>query len=258
MAGSFNYALSPQKRIPMPIDNAFLSVLGLSLAGLLTVLTLSYVIGDNPFFRGSIYLFIGVSAGYVAAIAIDEIIWPQLILPIQAWIFAVPILNFPELLIRLLLTLLLLSKLYSRTATLGNPVTAMLVGIGAALALSGAVQGTLLPQLGASSSIFDISSFRLAIQGGYYLESGGFILEGFVTLMATIGTLAYFHFGAKSRGHLSPERSIFVDALGWLGKIFIPVTLASIFSGVLMSALTALIERLDFLIELVTTLFGSG
>lgn len=242
----------------MPISNDFLSILGLSIAGILTLLTLSYVIGDNPLFRGSIYLFIGVSAGYVAAIAIDEIIWPQLIFPIQAWLLATPVLDLPELIIRLLLSLLLLTKLFPRIAVLGNPVSALLVGIAAALALGGAVQGTLLPQLGASSSIFDIASLKLALQGGYFLESGGLILDGFIILLATISTLAYFHFGAKDQGQSAPARSVFVDALGWLGKIFIPVTLATIFSGVLLSSLSALIERLDFLIKFVSSIFGTG
>jgi hypothetical protein len=196
-------------------------------------------------------LFIGVSAGYVGAIAVDEIIYPQLILPLQAWWLNTPMIDFFDLMIRLLLTFLLLTKLFPRTANIGNPVTAMLVGIGAALAIGGAVQGTILPQLGASATIFDIESFQLALQGGYYLESGGLLLEGFITLLSTIGTLAFFHFGARSRGHLSPERSIFVDALAWFGRVIIPVALATIFAGVILSALTALIERLDSLIELI-------
>lgn len=240
------------------MSNDFLSLMGPILAGILTVLTLSYVFSDNPLFRTSIYLFIGVAAGYAGAIAIDEIIWPQLILPMQAWWLGTPILDFTEILIRLILTLLLLSKLIPRLSNLGSPVMAMLVGLGAALAIGGTVQGTILPQVGASAGIFDIDAFKLALQGGYLLEGGGILLEGFITLFATIGTLAYFHFGAKSRGHLSPERSIFVDSLAWLGRIFIPVTLATIFSGVLLSGLSALIERLDFLIDLISNLMGSG
>ena len=240
----------------MALSNDLLSLLGLIFAAVLTLLTLSYVIGDNPLFRLAIYLFIGVSAGYVAAIAIDEIIYPQLILPIQAWWLGAPTIDFADIIIRLLLTLLLLTKLFPRTAPIGNPVTAMLVGVGAALALGGAVQGTILPQVGAASSIFDIESLQLAVQGGYYIESGGLLLEGFITLLTTLGTLAYFHFGARSRGHLPPERSIFVDALAWLGRIFIPVTLATLFAGVLLAALTALIERLDFLIAAVQALLS--
>jgi hypothetical protein len=235
-----------------------LSILGPLLAGILTLFTLSYVFADNQLFRSSIYLFIGVAAGYAGAIAIDEIIWPQLFLPIQAWWFGAPQVDFVEIFIRLLLSLLLLSKLFPRISSLGNPVMAMLVGVGASLAIAGAVRGTILPQLGASSSIFDINSLLLALQGGYLVEGGGILLKGFITLLAMISTLAYFHFGARSRGHLSPERSIFVDSLAWLGNIFIPVTLATIFSGVLLTALSALIERLDFLLSLISKFSGAN
>lgn len=238
----------------MPGD--VLSLVGLWLAGLLSVFTLSYVFGDNPLFRTAIYLFIGVAAGYVAAVAIDEIIWPQLILPIQAWWVGTPILDSVEILIRVALSLLLLTKLFPRVARVGSPVVGMIVGVGAALALAGAIQGTLLPQVGASGSIFDTGQLRLALQGGYYLEATGTVFEGFVTLLATIGTLAYFHFGASARGNLPPQRSVLVDALAWLGNLFIPLSLAVIFSGVLLSALSALIERLDFIADLFMTLFG--
>lgn len=238
--------------VMMPAD--LLSILGLALAGLLTVFTLSYVFGDNPLFRTAIYLFIGVSAGFVAAIAIDEIIWPQLILPIQAWWLDTPILDTTEILVRVILTLLLLTKLTPRLARLGNPVMAMIVGVGASLALAGAIQGTLIPQIGASNSVFDTAQIQLALQGGYLIEAAGTVVEGLITLLATIGTLAYFHFGAQARGNLAPERSVFVESLAWLGNIFIPLSLAVLFSGVLLTALSALIERLDFLTDLITNL----
>lgn len=238
----------------MPGD--VLALVGLWLAGLLSLFTLSYVFGDNPLFRTAIYLFIGVAAGYAAAVAIDEIIWPQLILPIQAWWVGTPMLDSVEILIRVGLSLLLLTKLFPRVARVGSPVVGMIVGVGAALALAGAIQGTLIPQVGASSAIFDTGRLRLALQGGYYLEATGTVFEGLVTLLATIGTLAYFHFGARSRGNLAPQRSVLVDALAWLGNIFIPLSLAVIFSGVLLSALSALIERLDFIADLFLTLFG--
>ncbi len=41
------------------------------IAFLLTVFVLSYLINDNFLFRAATYIFVGVSAGYVAAVA-----WP--------------------------------------------------------------------------------------------------------------------------------------------------------------------------------------
>ncbi len=47
----------------------------------LTILVLSYILGDNPLFRAVTYIFIGVSAGYVAVLLINQIQLPRLVDP---------------------------------------------------------------------------------------------------------------------------------------------------------------------------------
>lgn len=231
----------------MQLDPAFLAQIGLFAAVALTLITLSYAFGDNPVFRVALYLFIGVAAGYAAAIAVQDVILPQLVYPLVDEIAGTPSLDLGELGVRIVLSGLLLMKLSPRAARLGNPVTALLAGVGAALAIAGAVQGTLLPQIGAAAGTFDVESFELALQGGYYGESVQVIFDGVIVLLATISTLAYFHFGAASRGKQEPLRNIVVDALAWLGSVFIAIALAALFSGILLAALSALIERVDFL-----------
>ena len=119
---------------------------------LLTLMVLSYLIGDNPAFRVAVYIFIGVSAGYAAAVVWHQVLYPQLIVPLLSG-------NLAELLltiIPLVLGLLLLLKLSPRTARLGTPSMAFLVGVGAAVAVGGAVMGTLFPQV---SATFRLPSF---------------------------------------------------------------------------------------------------
>ncbi|MBI4732607.1 MAG: hypothetical protein HY781_10900 [Chloroflexi bacterium] len=65
----------------MPITLSWDLVTGL-FSFLLTLMVLSYLIGDNPAFRVAIYLFIGVSAGYAAAVAWNQVLMPRLFLPI--------------------------------------------------------------------------------------------------------------------------------------------------------------------------------
>lgn len=241
----------------MQLDSALLAQIGLFVAAALTLITLSYAFGTNPVFRVVLYLFIGVAAGYVAAVAVQDVILPQLVYPILDEVAGVPTLDLVELSVRLVLTGLLLLKLSPRTARLGNPVTALLAGVGAALAIAGAVQGTILPQIGAASGTFDTEGFQLALQGGYYGESIQVILDGVIVLLGTISTLAYFHFGAASRGKQEPLRNIVVDALAWLGSIFIAIALAALFSGVLLAALGAVIERVEFLRSIALMLLGA-
>jgi hypothetical protein len=208
---------------------------------LLTLMVLSYLIGDNPVFRIAIYIFIGVSAGYVAAVAWHQVLYPRLILPLFSASRGERLL----LIIPLVLGLLLLFKLSSRTASLGSLPMAFLVGVGAAVAIGGAVMGTLLPQTQAS-----MNAFNLSTAGQYQLEHLG---EGIVMLIGTVTALAYFHFGAKATAS-GPRRGKLVGIISWVGQIFIAITFGVLFAGVFMAALTALIERLNFIITFLSSL----
>lgn len=230
---------------------------GILVAGALSLITLSYAFGDHPIFRVVLHIFIGVAAGYAGALAIQDVVLPQLVYPaIDAASGATMQISLVDLAFRLLLSILILAKLSPRTARLGNPATALLAGVGAALAIGGALQGTLLPQLNASAGIFDVAAFDLALQGGYYGESLQVILQGMLVLLATVSTLAYFHFGAQARGKQEPQRNILVDLLAWAGSIFIAISLATLFGGVLLSGLSALTERLAFLRDVAVFLMG--
>lgn len=211
------------------------------LSFLLTVMILSYLFGDNPFFRVAVYLFVGVSAGYAAAIAWWQVLWPRLIDPLLNGsagerIFA---------LVALILGILLLMKISPRTARLGNPVMAYLVGVGAAVAVGGAVLGTIFPQTQASINVMDVST------AGEHLAER--LIFGFFMLVGTVTTLAYFHFGAKSTP-TGPKRNKLVTILGWIGQFFVAITLGALLAGVLSAAMTALIERINSLSEFIVQL----
>ena len=81
-----------------------------------------------------------------AAVAWHQVLYPRLVVPLFEGNLGDRLLAF----IPLVLGLLLLFKLSPRTAHLGNPSMAFLVGVGAAVAIGGAVMGTLFPQTRAS------------------------------------------------------------------------------------------------------------
>ena len=90
---------------------------------LLTLMILSYLIGDNPVFRVAVYIFVGVSAGYVAAVAWWQVLYPKVFIPLLTGNFIERLLA----LVPLILGVLLLMKLSPRTAWLGTPSVAFLV-----------------------------------------------------------------------------------------------------------------------------------
>lgn len=208
---------------------------------LLTLMVLSYLIGDNPAFRVAIHIFIGVSAGYAAAVAWHQVLYPRLVIPLVSGNLADRLLTI----IPLVLGLLLLFKLSPRTARLGTPSMAFLVGVGAAVAVGGAVMGTLFPQTWASMKVLNLSG-----AGQFWLER---LSEGIVMLVGTVTALVYFHFGAKATA-TGPQRGKLVRGLSWVGQVFIAITFGVLFAGVFVAAMTALIERLNFIIFFLSSL----
>lgn len=212
-----------------------------------TLLVFSYLIGDNPLFRSAIYIFVGVSAGYAAVIVWHQILLPKLLSPL----LTEDISRIGAVFIPLILGVLLLFKLTPRLSSLASPSMGILVGVSAAAAVGGSVIGTLAPQSLATINAFDL---RAASASGFdplfTLFSGGFILMG------TVFTLAYFHFSAGRTQDGSLKRNRILEIAAWIGGIFIAITLGSLFSGVYMAALTAMIERLSAVINFLRGLFG--
>jgi hypothetical protein len=223
----------------VPVSSELLSAL---VSFVITVLILSYLFGDNPLFRATVYIFVGVSAGYVTAVAWNQVILPQLLQPIvsgtvfsNAWQAAL-------LFVPLIGSGLLLVKASPRLSRLGQLPMAFLVGVGAAVTIGGAVLGTLLPQINATFGGFDIN---LAVSRG--INPAFMILNGALILLGVVGTLAYFHFGARQSADGSVKRNFLVNILTGVGRIYIAITFGVLFAGVYMAALTALIERMDSL-----------
>ena len=219
----------------MPIE-AISSIICL----ILSLLIFSYLIGDNPLFRSAIYLFIGVASGYAAVVIWHQVLLPRLFQPLLS---ADPNQLLPVV-VPLGLSVSLLAKLSPRISWMGSFAMAMLVGVGAATALSGAVIGTLIPQSRAAMDAF--SSLTV-----------GRLLQGIVMLAGTALTLAYFQFSATRAADGSIKRNVIFEFLAWIGRVFIAITFGVLFAGVYMAALSAMIERLSSMINFVKSFLGS-
>lgn len=204
----------------------------------LTLMVFSYLIKDNVLFRIAIYLFIGVASGYAATIAWRYVLLPKLSElqvndPTQLVLGIIPF----------FLGLTLFAKVSPRMSGLGSFAMALLVGVGAATALSGAVVGTLIPQSQAAMDAFILPNF---IQ----------LISATVMLGGTVLTLAYFQFSARRAPDGSVKRNVIFEVLAWGGRIFIAITLGVLFAGVYMAALTTMIERLSSIIFFAKSLMG--
>jgi heme/copper-type cytochrome/quinol oxidase subunit 2 len=127
---------------------------------------------------------------------------------------------------------------------------AVLVGVGAAAAVGGALLGTLIPQARASMAALD---FRSATSGTDALLG---LVEGTVMLAGTTLTLASFHFSASQAPDGTTKRNRILEIIAWVGRLFIAITLGVLFAGVYTAALTAMIERLGSIINFIRQLLG--
>jgi hypothetical protein len=189
---------------------------------LLTLMIFSYLIGDNPLFRIAVYIFIGVSSGYAATVVVYYVLIPKLgnllqVNDLYQFILAV---------IPLSLGVSLVAKFFPRTSWIGNFAMALLVGVGAATAIGGALLGTLIPQFQAAIGAFDLRSAG----GGTNMILK--LVEGTVMFFGTVLTLASFHFSAGRAADGTPKRNSILEGLAWFGRIFIAITFGVLLHGV--------------------------
>jgi hypothetical protein len=219
-----------------------LEVLSALVGLLLTLMVFSYLIGDNPLFRIAVYLFIGVASGYAATV-----VWHQVLVPKLSQALA----TFnPLSIVPFVFALSLVAKLLPRISWIGSFAMAVLVGVGAAAAFGGALIGTVMPQAQAAIDGFDI--FSAANVG----EVASRLFGGVVMLSGTVFTLASFHFSASRAADGAPKRNRVIEGIAWVGRIFIAITFGALFAGVYMSTLTAMIERLSFVLNFIRGLAG--
>lgn len=213
--------------------------IGTVIAFLLTLCVLSYALGDNALFRLAVHILIGVSACFVTVAVFYTVVWNQLVRPLvtgalaggEAATTGTPGNDVLMLALPLLLGLWMVFKASPRLARWGNPMVGYVVGVGAAVAIGGAVTGTILPQASASVNMF---------------APGRGLVEGSIILVATVTTLAYFQFSIRT-GAQAGQRPVWLRILAGIGQFFIAITFGALFAGAYAAALAALIERLKFI-----------
>lgn len=201
-------------------------------AVLLTLMVLSRIIGDNPLFRVSQYLFVGVSLGYAFVIVWHQVLWPQL-----QYITAgnSPIFNAVPLLLGLLLLPRIIGK--QSLSWLANIPLGFIFSVGAAVALVGALGGTLLPQVVATIQI-SLDSPPLEIIGSFLLVVG------------VIAVLSYFYFTVPGQKGLARFSTFGAS----VGRWWLMATFGFFLAGSLLTYLAALNDRLVFLVGWVVRL----
>jgi hypothetical protein len=229
--------------------------LGAIIGFALTIMVLSYIIGDNVLFRLAVSVFVGVASGYAAVLILYNVLWHQVLVPLFTGASAGgsnSLLTYATHIVpAILLGIWMFTKVSPRLARGGTPVLAFLTGVGAATVIAGAVRGTIFPQATASMNLFNIQAAHPESN-----ELVGWFLNGLIILIGTVTTLVYFQFGIKRQEEGVPvQRSAIMEYLSTVGQGFIVVTLGVLFAGVYVAALSALINRIQFIWDVITRFF---
>ncbi|NDJ86131.1 MAG: hypothetical protein GYB66_09625, partial [Chloroflexi bacterium] len=111
----------------------------------LTLMVFSYLIRDNFLYRIAVHILIGAAAAYAAIAAMADVIVPWLNATVLAEEGDAEAAVRALGLLPVVLALLLILKLLPRYAYIGNFTMLIVIGVGAGVALVGAVIGTIIP-----------------------------------------------------------------------------------------------------------------
>ena len=182
-------------------------------AALLTLAIFSFLYRENPFFRFAEHLLVGLSAGYFTVIAVQGTLVPKVLEPLKAGDFWVAI---PFILI-----ILILGRLTEKTCPASRIPLALVIGAGAGVAVPALLQARILVQLAATMKPLDSAASVLVLLG-------------------VITTLIYFFFSREHKGWWGRLASV--------GTWYLMIFFGATFGNTVMSRISLLIGRLEFLL----------
>jgi hypothetical protein len=207
----------------------------LSLA--LTLFVFSYLLGDNVLYRLATHLLVGLTAAYVAILAVESVILPwldfTLLSPTGENSVGLRLVGV----LPLLVGVSLLMKLSPNTSRLGNLGLALIIGVGTSVALVGAVIGTLIPMVESTGESYETQNS----------------LNATLLVVGTVSTLIHFQYLARRRVDGRIVRRWPVRFLAAIGGGFIALTFGALYGGVLLTSLNVfggvVAEQLTFLLK---------
>jgi hypothetical protein len=208
----------------------------------LTLCIFSFLYKDNPFYRFAEHLFVGVSAGYYIALNFWTVIVPNLWEPLMrsyanaAGPAGLGALFLPRLgdyriflMVPGILGLLLFTRLFGKIGWLSRWALAVIIGVYAGIRTTGAAQADFVAQVQGSLQPLWIA--------GHLGES----LNAIIFTVGLITSLLFFFYSREHKGSLGVASK--------LGIYFLMVSFGAGYGYTVMSRISLLIGRFQFLLE---------
>ncbi len=212
---------------------------------LLTLMVFSHILGDIPLvsvlYRSAVFIFAGMTAAFALVVTYEGLILPYLQDiqdPSSAWTTLGHSADIYIFGAALLFGLLLLLKPVRAMSWLTNSVLAVVIVVGASVAVVGALSGTLFPLLQATA----------ALPAGITQDFSA-LVDRLLIFVGTMTALFYFHYQTRPNRDGLAQESRLGQGFRYIGKAFIVTTLGAIYAATILTCLTILTERISFLFQ---------
>jgi hypothetical protein len=220
---------------------SFEVMLGAWVATGLTLFIFSFLYQDNPLFKLAEHLYVGVSVGYTIVKAYDTVIVHLIIKPIfenGEWSLLIPV----------TIGMLMLTRYVPKASWLSRYAFAMIVGIGAGLAIPRLISSFILKQVEDTvRPVLSIGADGIAFSLNLLNPASN--VNAIIILIGVSSVLFYFFF--------SVEHSGAGKAVARMGILFLMVSFGAGFGYTVMARMSLLIGRLTDLIEFSDASYGS-
>ncbi|MBU1701892.1 MAG: hypothetical protein KJ970_10105 [Candidatus Eisenbacteria bacterium] len=198
-----------------------------SIAAFLTLCIFSFLYKENPFYRFAEHLAVGVSAGYWIVILYNQSFTAKVIIPFREGNF-LPL--FP-----CLLGILLFTRLFGKIGWISRIPMAYILGVGSGAAIPLMLQTYVLQQIHATMRPVGFA---------------GILLTNLLIAITVLCGIAYFFFS-------TPHKGVFGGATR-VGIWTLMIGFGATFGFTVMGRISLLLGRVNFLIDWVRLLTGTG
>ncbi len=213
-------------------------LIGSLLATIITLVIFSRAFRPNAAFRWVAHLVLGAGAGYVAAGVLKQVILPALMVVtfLNIWQYVVAV-------VAIILAGLLALRFSSHSAlrAWGLLPIGLMAGVGGALALAGALRGTLLPQI--------IAVNQLTLLTGHPFLNA---LSAMLAMLTSLGVLLYLLPDVDKWHENNAPYWLTQILLGWRswGYLALMLGLGVLLASTAGARITLLIDRVQWLLGL--------
>jgi hypothetical protein len=219
--------------------------IGAIVAAVLVLMVLTYLVWDNPLYRIAVHLFVGVTAGYAVVVVLFSVLWPQMLQPLvgaaQNAALTGAFNDWQNLILPIVALVFALLLLIKPQVWPGGIATAFMVGVGAAVAVGGAVVGTLLPQTSAAAvNLLPVSKDPAALLGINWEKA----LDAGCMLIGGLATVGFFFYWGRPRAGRPSERPLVGKWVAWVGQVFIGITFGVMYAGAIAAGVAVFAQSL--------------